>query len=408
MITVRKDVRAQIIAADPAVELLLGWTADELAGSRALELVHPDDQERAIASWFDLLSAPAGSARRVRLRHLHRDGRVVWFEITNHLHLDDPVQPHVFAEMLDISDEMTAHEALRANEQLLRRLTESLPLGVLQIDADRRVVYQNQRVTAAGAARIGDLLDDTYLSAVLSDDRPDIEEAVAAVLAGDGDRDLEYRYQHVTGGLRRVSASLRGLTTDTGAVTGAIISLSDITEDSLLREELKHRATYDTLTGCLNRASTLAALQESLNRKGGSGVAVMFIDLNSFKAVNDRLGHATGDQLLTFVAERLRRSVRETDIVGRFGGDEFVVVCAPVPGLDRARLIGETLAAALEEAVLDVGGERLRPEASFGVAWSPAGATPAESMIARADAAMYEAKKARTGRTALALATVTG
>ncbi len=95
------------------------------------------------------MSAPPGAARRVRLRHLHRDGSVVWFDVTNYRHLDDPDQPHVVAEMLDISDEMAMHEALRANEQLLRRLTESLPLSVLQIDAERRVVYQNQRLTNA-------------------------------------------------------------------------------------------------------------------------------------------------------------------------------------------------------------------------------------------------------------------
>ncbi|MDP9792994.1 diguanylate cyclase (GGDEF)-like protein [Catenuloplanes nepalensis] len=76
----------------------------------------------------------------------------------------------------------------------------------------------------------------------------------------------------------------------------------------------------------------------------------MFIDLNAFKDVNDRLGHAAGDRLLAFVAERLRRAVRDTDVVGRFGGDEFVVVCAPVSGPDRARLIAENLVAALDDA----------------------------------------------------------
>ncbi|MDP9794145.1 diguanylate cyclase (GGDEF)-like protein/PAS domain S-box-containing protein [Catenuloplanes nepalensis] len=404
MITVRKDATARFVAADPGIEQLLGWAPADLLETRSLDLVHPDDRDRAIASWLDLMSAPPGAARRVRLRHLHRDGSVVWFDVTNYRHLDDPDQPHVVAEMLDISDEMAMHEALRANEQLLRRLTESLPLSVLQIDAERRVVYQNQRLTNAIGARIGQQLDDSHLASTLPADRPTVDDAITAVLTGADDRDIEYSYRHATAGVRRISASLRALTSDTGVVTGAIICLSDITEDSRLREELKHQATYDPLTACLNRASTLAALQESLHRHAGAGVAVMFIDLNAFKDVNDRLGHAAGDHLLAFVAGRLRRAVRDTDVVGRFGGDEFVVVCAPVAGPDRARLIAENLVAALDDATLETGGDVLRPAASIGVAWAPTGATTAEALIARADAAMYEAKRARTGRTTMALA----
>ncbi|MEV6489646.1 PAS domain-containing protein, partial [Actinoplanes sp. NPDC051633] len=84
LITVRKDPAALIIDADPAIELVLGWTAAELAGRRSLELVHPEDHQRAIASWIDMLAAPPGAARRVRLRHLHRDGTPNRFELTNH------------------------------------------------------------------------------------------------------------------------------------------------------------------------------------------------------------------------------------------------------------------------------------------------------------------------------------
>lgn len=100
MITVRKDATARIVAADPGIEMLLGWTPAELLETRSLDLVHPDDRDRAIASWLDLMSAPSGAARRVRLRHLHRDVTVVWFEITNYRHLDDPDRPHVLADRM--------------------------------------------------------------------------------------------------------------------------------------------------------------------------------------------------------------------------------------------------------------------------------------------------------------------
>jgi diguanylate cyclase (GGDEF)-like protein len=131
---------------------------------------------------------------------------------------------------------------------------------------------------------------------------------------------------------------------------------------------------------------------------------VIFIDLHDFKQVNDRYGHATGDRLLTHVAGRLRGAVRDGDVVGRFGGDEFVVICADVSDAGRARRIGETLLAALSEGYLDVAGERLLPQASIGVAWGDPATSAPDALIARADTAMYAAKKARTGRLALVLA----
>ncbi|MEV6844846.1 sensor domain-containing diguanylate cyclase [Actinoplanes sp. NPDC051411] len=389
LVTMHKDQTAVINAAGPEVGPLLGYAPSELVGTRSLDLVHPDDHERAIASWMDLLSTPDGSARRVRLRHLHRDGHAVWFEITNHNHLADPSNPGVVAEMLDISDEMAAQEAVRAAEQLMRRLTETLPMGILQIGADRRVSFVNDRATGHVGARVGDLLGDAQPAEIVA--------AVAEVLASGQDVDLEY------GGVRRIRANLRALTDDGGAVTGAIICLADVTEDVRLREELRHRATYDPLTGCHNRAATLAVLAAG-DLDGHAGTAAVFCDLNGFKQVNDRYGHAAGDRLLTHVASRLRLAVGASGVVGRIGGDEFLVICRDVAGTDQARQIGADLLAALDGSPVEVDGHVLLPQVSVGVAWSPPGGAGPDDLVARADAAMYEAKKTRTGPLALVLA----
>jgi len=404
LVTVHKDQVAVITSADPEVALVLGWTAAELTGTRTLDLVHPDDQQRAIASWMDMLASPQGEARRVRLRHVHRDGHPIWFEITNYNLLADPGNPRVVAEMLDISDEMAAQEALRAGEKLMRRLTETIPMGIVQIDAARRIVYQNERAARAIGAGLGDVLGDDYLGPIVPGDRPDIDAAIAAVLDAGADIDVEYGHRGERG-LRRVRANLRSLTAESGEVTGAIICLTDVTEDVRLRDELKQRASFDALTGCRNRASTLSALGEALAGPGRTrGTAVIFIDLNDFKQVNDRYGHAAGDQLLTHVANRLRGAVRDGDVVGRFGGDEFVVICADVATADRARRIGESLLTALGEGCLEVAGAQLLPQASIGVAWGDSATSAPDALIARADTAMYTAKKTRTGRLALALA----
>ncbi|MEU4235970.1 sensor domain-containing diguanylate cyclase [Actinoplanes sp. NPDC026619] len=405
LVTVRKDQTAVLADAGPEMELLLGWTREELIGKRSLELVHPDDHERAIASWLDLMGTAPGSARRVRLRHLHRDGHAVWFEITNHNHMADPENPGVIAEMLDISDEMAAQEAVRAAEQLMRRLTETLPLGIMQIDTDRRITYLNDRAARSLHAQVGDVLSDAHLDGIVPADRIAAEDAIATVLGSARDADLEYGHREPGLGVRRIRANLRALTGDAGTVTGAIICLADVTEDVRLREELRHRATFDPLTGCYNRAATMAALEDAAEGSDGhAGTAVIFLDLNGFKQVNDRFGHAAGDQLLTHVAGRLRLAAPPSGVVGRIGGDEFVVICRDVSGPGEARQVGDDLLAALSGSAIDAAGQMLMPQASVGVAWSPCGATGPDELLARADAAMYEAKKTRTGPHALNLA----
>ncbi|WP_239164086.1 diguanylate cyclase domain-containing protein [Actinoplanes palleronii] len=366
-------------------------------------MVHPEDHDRAIAGWMELLNTPPGAARRIRLRHLHRDGHPVWFEITNHNHLTDPDRPGVIAEMLDISDEMAAQEAVRVGEQLMRRLTETLPQAILQIDTERRIVYRNERAARRMGVRAGEVFGGARFDTVAPADRTSVDDAVVAVLGSGDDIDLEYGHREPGRGARRIRANLRALTDEAGAVTGAIICLADVTEEVRLREELRHRATFDALTGCLNRSATLAELQDAVTGADRtSGTAVIFLDLNGFKQVNDRYGHATGDRLLADVATRLRLAISSAGVVGRLGGDEFVVICRDVPDAGRAERIGTDLLAALRAGGVEAGGLLLRPEASVGVAWSPDGGT--EDLIARADAAMYQAKRTRNGPYALAMA----
>ena len=116
-----------------------------MLGRRSLEFVHPDDHGLAIDNWMQMLAQP-GPARRIRQRLLAKDGSWVWFEVTNHNLLADPEHGVVVCEMVDITEEMAAHEDLRAREQLLDRLAETVPVGLMQLDAERQVVYTNDRL----------------------------------------------------------------------------------------------------------------------------------------------------------------------------------------------------------------------------------------------------------------------
>jgi diguanylate cyclase (GGDEF)-like protein len=162
------------------------------------------------------------------------------------------------------------------------------------------------------------------------------------------------------------------------------------------------RATYDALTGCRNRASIMQEIEVNVrNGARGEGNAVVFVDLDGFKSINDRVGHAAGDEVLRVAADRLRDAVRSRDVVGRMGGDEFVVLCPGVSddatALDVAQRIASVVA-----GPLTVGDGTEVIALSVGVAWSPSATDDADAIVARADEAMYAAKRAGDGVPVLA------
>ena len=389
--TTRKNELAVLVAIDEATTQMLGWTPDEMLGQRSLEFIHPDDQERAVESWMGMLARP-GQSNRVRLRHRRRDGSWLWLEITNHNLLDDPSHGYVRAELMDISDEMVAQEALRAREQLLHRLAEALPLGVFQVDRDGAVVYANERLAEiVGVTACGTVRDQ--LRTVSTDDWPSLEEALGGVLVDGRDATLEVRLRRPGSEEVRFSRILlRSLTDDGGMVTGAIVCVEDVTDSVRLRGELEHRATYDTLTRCHNRASIMSALEAALAGSATSTTGVAFLDIDGFKSVNDSLGHAAGDELLVIVADRLRAAVRGRDIVGRLGGDEFLVVCPDVADPTEALALAQRVQEAVYGTVT-VDNREIELRVSVGVAWSSAEDVSAEVLVARADAIMYESKR---------------
>ena len=387
----RKNDIATLTHVDEAVTGILGWRPEDLVGRGSLEFVHPEDQTRGIEHWMEMLGAP-GSRRRLRLRHRHVDGRWVWLELTNTNRLDDPVDPHVQTEAVDISDEMAAHEAVRASEQLLRRIAETMPLGLMHVDADRRVVYANERLEQILGAASGDTVD-AQLGHVIPADREELEFALTEVLGAGHDADVEVRVRLPgTSGDRRARLRLGALADDEGGSLGAIICVDDVTERARLHAELERRAEFDVLTACRSRSSIMAALEEALAK---GPVGVVFLDLDGFKAINDTHGHAIGDAVLEIVGLRLRGVVRAHDLVGRLGGDEFLVVCTEVVEPASVMAWADRLAARVSEPI-GVGALTVSIRASIGVALSGESIS-AERLVADADVAMYEAKRTSSG-----------
>jgi diguanylate cyclase (GGDEF)-like protein/PAS domain S-box-containing protein len=394
--TVHKTRGAVMTGVDQRTTAMLGWRADELIGKRSLEFLHPDDHERALSNWMDMLATKA--SKRVRLRHLCADGGWLWVELENIYQVvgtadDDDVM--VITVVNDISDEMAAYEEVDRREKLFRRLTESLPIGLLQVAGDRSVVYANPRLDELlelpGSASLED-----FLAGVADADRPAMSAALEQTIDGGDDGSLEIEFTIArTGQVRRCEIGLIALT-DREGIAGALVCVTDVTASARLRAELEIKATYDELTGCHNRASVMSVLDLVLAGQHDRGTGVIFIDLDQFKPVNDRLGHAAGDELLVHVARRLAHSLRAGDTVGRIGGDEFLLVCPHLHDPAELDAIAGRVYADLHGPVGLAAGT-VTIGASIGTAISDPGST-SDSLVAAADAAMYQAKRTRASR----------
>ena len=390
--SIRKDEMAVAVDVDDHAVQMLGMDRSEIIGRRSLEFIHPDDHDVAITSWMEMLSNP-GLGRRVRLRHRRGDGSWLWVEITNTNLLNDPEYRCVLADVVDITEEMAAHQAVRDQEQLLRLLAESLPVGVFQIDTERRLSYSNARLHDLLGRPPGETIDDV-LRCLVYGDRLVWQRTLDEVLVHGIDRDLEVqiRYPEKRPSRRRCTISLRAVIGPEGSTVGAVGCVQDVTDAVRLRNQLEQRATYDHLTGCLNRSAIMQRLEGAREaQEVGSGTAVIFVDLDGFKAVNDRYGHASGDQLLIIAAERLRTCVRD-EAVGRLGGDEFLVVCQEVPDLANAQAIAQRVSETLH-GLVQIGDRRLPLRASVGLAWTDSADVTADDLLAEADAGMYENKR---------------
>ena len=402
--TMRKDSQSFVLWVDDAITDLLGWRPEQLIGHRTLEFIDPEHVTVAVTTFVDMLRNP-GCSRRARIRFRRADGSWLWVEMTNHNLLtetdDETGAGYVLAEIVDVSEEMAYQEALRNREELLRRLTDALPLGVLHVDLDGRVLYRNEQLGAILGHGEASTLEEQFANAC-ADDRTLLRALLADVKAHAADADVDIVVEK-DGEPRECRLSLRALKNvhgkETGTETGtagAVIAVSDVTDSIRMRAELERRATTDSLTGCHTRSSIMSLLASSLG--GGHardvGTGVIFIDLDRFKRVNDQHGHAVGDEYLAQVAQRLLRTVRQHDAVGRLGGDEFLVLCDGVTSSEQLTEIADRLSDALGDDV-EIDDGRLPVLASIGIAWSQHSMSKPDDLVALADDAMYAVKRAR-------------
>ena len=293
-----------------------------------------------------------------------------------------------------------ASEALRAAGERLSSHMDNSPLTVFELDENLRVARCSSRVTVMlgldPAKFVGQLLLDVP---IIANGNEPLVAAFARLTAGvESSNRVESKLTHSDGHTVHCDWFNSALTDANGKVTSIQALVQDVSARVEAAEQLLHIATHDTLTGLANRRMLTERLSHALARaeRTGEAVALLFIDLDGFKGVNDLHGHAVGDAVLIDVADRLRRAARGSDFVARLGGDEFVILLDTDVHPGSPSSLAERVFEALSLPCRFAGGEAIIG-ASIGVAMHPPLSNLAADLIRRADAAMYEAKSAGKG-----------
>jgi diguanylate cyclase (GGDEF)-like protein/PAS domain S-box-containing protein len=290
----------------------------------------------------------------------------------------------------DVTDLKESERRLEASERLLRTIADNLPVLIAYIDRDERYQFANATYEAwfgaAGAGMVGKTVKDVLGHALYEQGRAKLQ----ANLAGE-----PVRFESEAAGpdgVRHIEVVGIPDTRD-GVTRGAYVLTTDITAARRHQLELGRLARTDALTGLPNRRSHEERLGEALQRaaRSGRGLALLFLDIDHFKQINDTLGHAGGDAVLQEFGRRLKASVRTTDIVSRLAGDEFTVVLEGLNDAQEAAFVARKIVDAFREPVRLEGASR-QVSTSIGVAFVKARQIDMATLCHQADTALYRAK----------------
>jgi diguanylate cyclase (GGDEF)-like protein/PAS domain S-box-containing protein len=394
----RTDLDGRIVRASKSAERLLGFRMDELIGRRLAEL-YADPADRV--AFLAALEASGGSIEQFECRLRRGDGREIWVSTSAHHHRDAAGRvAGVEGTTRDITELRRTREELRLAAQVFGSAAEPIVIT----DAGLRVVSANpafEELTGFAAARcVGTSLFDLASGAAARE----LAAALPAELDARGVWSGEVLARRSDGGSFPSWMSASAVRDEAGRRTHCVVLFSDLTERKATQARMEFLAQHDPLTRLPNRLLFRDRVEQAIARaaRSGSAFALLFIDLDSFKAVNDSSGHQIGDQVLRALGERLLAAVRDTDTVSRYGGDEFAIVLTDLAVPEKVAEIAQHLRARVAEPIR-IDGREFRVTCTIGVALYPDDGLDCDALLRNADAAMYGGKSA--GRDTLRLFT---
>ena len=385
---------------------IIGYPQNEIAGLYFQQITPPADLAACIEVQREIAAGAIASATWEK-RYIRKDGTLTWVKLTISAQRDSDGRPvHFIGLVEDInalkeSDERlaAATEATRLSESRYRTVFQTNPDGVLIVRlGDGKVIDTNKTFLQTVGYERDEFIGRTTLGLGLWANDADRKILVDMLLQDGECRELEFQLRKRNGEIfwARMSASLIEVEGQQCILTFA----RDISEAKAAEDEIRNLAFYDSLTGLPNRRLLAERLRQTIaastrsHRKG----ALLFIDLDGFKMLNDTLGHKTGDMLLQEVARRLSACVRDADTVARWGGDEFVVILeelseGPEEAAAQAKIVAEKILAAIRRTY-QLGGRDCLSASSIGITIFGDRKSGIDDVLQQADIAMYHAKAA--------------
>ena len=378
------------------VEDLSGYRPDEIEQTKQIDWIHPDDRER-YAEFMRRTAETDRTMPTVEFRYRHADGSERMMEMIGNNQLTNPA----IEGLVITSRDITARIRAEALQRQLAAIVKSSHDAIVGTTVDGRITSWNHGAEVLLGYCAEEMVGHPIIDIIPPEQLDKFPLYLRRLRKGESITGLETAAMTKAEEQVDVSLTLSPLLDDLGKLTGVSIIARDVRERKRLEAELTHQAFHDSLTGLANRALFNDRLTHALTRGARQGrmLAVLFMDLDNFKVINDSMGHEAGDQLLIEVSRRMLRSLRPGDTAARLGGDEFTYLLEDLKHQQEAVEVAQRLLRALQLPII-IDDQELLVAGSIGIAIAVDSDVTPEDLLRHADVAMYHAKHQGKGRVA--------